>query len=110
MPLLNYARSYQPLAMQVKSWVHEPQCVYSLGLNRAQIAGLSFHANLKMVDFEKNKSATPCESLIANPATLRLNPAALDPENWAKVRVIRRPADKREDIVLYQRTTSNTNE
>jgi 4-amino-4-deoxy-L-arabinose transferase-like glycosyltransferase len=110
MPLLNYARSYQPLAMQVKSWVHEPQCVYSLGLNRAQIAGLSFHGNLKMVDFEKNKSAIPCEWLIANPATLRLNPAALDPENWTKVRVIRRPADKREDIVLYQRIASNTNE
>ena len=96
--------------MQVKTWVHEPQCVYSLGLNRAQIAGLSFHGNFKMVDFEKNKSAVPCEWLIANPTTLRLNPAALDPENWAKVRVIRRPADKREDIVLYQRIASNTNE
>ena len=110
MPLLNYARSYQPLAMQVKSLVHDPLCVYSLGLNRAQIAGLSFHANLKMVDFEKNKSATTCEWLIANPATLRIKPAALDPANWAKVRVIRRPADKREDIVMYQRTASKTNE
>jgi hypothetical protein len=110
MPLLNYARSYQPLAMQVKSWVYEPQCVYSLGLNRAQIAGLSFHANLKMVDFEKNKSATPCEWLIANPATLRINPAVLDPASWVKLRIIRRPADKREDIVLYQRTVSKSNE
>ena len=96
--------------MQVKSWVHDPLCVYSLGLNRDQIAGLSFHANLKMVDFEKNKSVTTCEWLIANPATLGINPAALDPENWAKVRVIRRPADKREDIVMYQRTASKTNE
>ena len=109
MPLLNYARSYQPLAMQVKSWVHEPQCVYSLGLNRAQIAGLSFHANLNMVDFEKNKSATPCEWLFANPSTLLINPAVLDP-SWLKFRVIRRPADKREDIVMYQRTAAKTNE
>lgn len=110
MPLLNYARSYQPLAIQVKSWVHDPLCVYSLGLNRAQIAGLSFHANLKMVDFEKNKSAKNCEWLIANPATIQKKSAGIDPENWAKVRVIRRPADKREDIVMYQRTASKTNE
>jgi hypothetical protein len=96
--------------MQVKSWVHEPRCVYSLGLNRAQIAGLSFHANLKLVDFEKKTSATPCEWLIANPATLQKNPTALDPASWMKLRVIRRPADKREDIVMYQRTASKTNE
>ena len=110
MPLLNYARSYQPLAIQVKSWVHDPLCVYSLGLNRAQIAGLSFHANLKMVDFEKNNSAKNCEWLIANPATLRINPGALNPVSWVKLRIIRRPADKREDIVMYQRTASKTNE
>jgi len=96
--------------MQVKSWVHEPQCVYSLGLNRAQIAGLSFHANLKMVDFEKNKTATTCEWLIANPATLQKTPATLDLASWKKFRVIRRPADKREDIVMYQRTASKKNE
>ena len=90
--------------------MHDPLCVYSLGLNRAQIAGLSFHANLKMVDFEKNNSAKNCEWLIANPAKIQKKPAGIDPENWAKVRVIRRPADKREDIVIYQRTASKTNE
>ena len=110
MPLLNYARSYQPLAMQVKSWVHEPQCVYSFGLNRAQIAGLSFHANLKMVDFEKNKSAKNCEWLIANPANLQQNKKVLDESSWMKIKVIRRPADKREDIVIYQRIAPTHNE
>ncbi len=63
-----------------------------------------------MVDFEKNKSAKNCEWLIANPATIQKKSAGIDPENWAKVRVIRRPADKREDIVMYQRTASKTNE
>jgi hypothetical protein len=62
------------------------------------------------VDFEKNRFATTCEWLIANPASLQKNAAALDPENWAKVRAIRRPADKREDIVIYQRIASKTNE
>jgi hypothetical protein len=110
MPLLNYARSYKPLASQVKAWVKEPSCVFSLGLSRSQIAGLSFHGNFKMVDFEDAKDPTSCEWLIANPITVQQNLKTLDESSWVKIKVIRRPADKREDIVIYKRIASMKNE
>lgn len=110
MPLLNFARSYKPLTLQVKALVKEAPCIFSLNLTRSQIAGMSFHGNLKLVDFESSKDPTSCKWLIANPATLQLNTKALDESNWMKIKVIRRPADKREDVVLYQRIAFKNNE
>jgi 4-amino-4-deoxy-L-arabinose transferase-like glycosyltransferase len=110
MPLLNFARSYKPLTLQVKALVKEAPCVFSLNLTRSQIAGLSFHGNLKIVDFESSKDPISCEWLIANPATLQLNTKTLDESSWMKIKVIRRPADKREDVVLYQRIAFKNNE
>jgi len=110
MPLLNYARSYKPLSAQVKALIKEPHCIFSLNLNRSQIAGLSFHGNLKIVDFEDAKDPTSCEWLIADPASLQLKKLALEESSWMKRKVIRRPADKREDIVIYQRIAAMKNE
>ena len=110
MPLLNYARSYKPLALQVKTWVKEPSCVFALSLTRSQIAGLGFHGNFKMMNFEHTKDPASCEWLIANPANLQQNKKVLDESSWMKIKVIRRPADKREDIVIYQRIAPTHNE
>jgi len=110
MPLLNYALSYKPLASQVRAWVKDPSCVFSLNLSRSQVAGLSFHGNFKMVDFENSKDLISCEWLIANPVTLQLQKKTIDESSWMKIKVIRRPADKREDIVIYQRIASMKNE
>ena len=110
MPLLNYARSYKPLALQVKTWVKEPSCVFALSLTRSQIAGLGFHGNFKMMNFKDTKDPASCEWLIANPANLQQNKKVLDESSWMKIRVIRRPADKREDIVIYQRIAPTHNE
>jgi hypothetical protein len=107
MPLLNYARSYQPLALQVKSLIGSTPCIYSLGLNHAQIGGLSFHGHLKFQDQEKNTMKTTCTWLITNPEFIVKTPHAIDLKLWKQVKVIRRPADKREDIVIYQRTVPN---
>ena len=110
MPLLNYARSYKPLALQVKTWVKEPSCVFALSLTRSQIAGLGFHGNFKVMNFEHTKDPASCEWLIANPANLQQNKKVLDESSWMKIKVIRRPADKREDIVIYQRIAPTHNE
>ena len=110
MPLLNYARSYKPLALQVRTWVKEPSCVFALSLTRSQIAGLGFHGNFKMMNFKDTKDPASCEWLIANPANLQQNKKVLDESSWMKIRVIRRPADKREDIVIYQRIAPTHNE
>jgi len=63
-----------------------------------------------MVDFENSKDLISCEWLIANPVTLQLQKKTIDESSWMKIKVIRRPADKREDIVIYQRIASMKNE
>jgi hypothetical protein len=83
--------------------IKEPKCIYSLGLNRSQIAGLSFHGRLNFNDYEKNINQDECTWLITNPETLATRIKVIDPGLWEKFKVIRRPADKREDIVIYQR-------
>lgn len=109
MPLLNYARSYKPLALQVKQLVGDPNCVFSLGLNRAQIAGLSFHANLNIVAHQKNQTPS-CTWLITHPQAIDTQVTNLEPAVWEKIKVIRRPSDKREDIVLYKLIANSRNE
>jgi len=107
MPLLNYARSYKPLAIQVKRLLNKTQCIYSLGLNRSQIAGLSFHGDFKFEDFKTNTQPNKCVWLITNPETLAKTSTVIDSELWEKYKVIRRPADKREDIVIFKKNTAN---
>jgi hypothetical protein len=63
-----------------------------------------------MMNFEHTKDPTSCEWLIANPANLEQNKKVLDESSWMKIKVIRRPADKREDIVIYQRIAPTHNE
>jgi hypothetical protein len=94
----------------VKTWVKEPSCVFALSLTRSQIAGLGFHGNFKMMNFEHTKDPASCEWLIANPAKLQQDKKVLDESSWKKIKVIRRPADKREDIVIYQRIAPTHNE
>ena len=103
MPLLNYARSYKPLAIQVKNLVKEPQCIYALGLNRSQIAGLSFHGNFKFNDFKANAQRSECNWLMTNPETLAKQSTVINTAVWEKSKLIRRPADKREDIVIFKK-------
>jgi hypothetical protein len=110
MPLLNYARSYKPLAIQVKSLVKEPKCIYALGLNRAQIAGLSFHGNFNFDNFKTNAKRNDCNWLITNPETLAKQSSAINTDVWKKTKLIRRPADKREDIVIFKKVTNVANE
>ena len=110
MPLLNYARSYKPLAIQVKSLVKEPKCIYALGLNRAQIAGLSFHGNFNFDNFKTNAKRNDCNWLITNPETLAKQSSVINTEVWKKTKLIRRPADKREDIVIFKKIANVANE
>jgi 4-amino-4-deoxy-L-arabinose transferase-like glycosyltransferase len=110
MPLLNYARSYKPLAIQVKRLVNDTKCIYSFGLNRSQIAGLSFHGHFEFEDFKKNGPQVECVWLITNPETLAQPSTVIDNDSWEKFKIIRRPADKREDIVIFKKISPAANE
>ena len=108
--MLNYARSYQPLAIQVSGLVGYSSCIYSLGLNRSQLGGLSFHGRLNFHAYEKSSANNECTWLMTNPEFIAGSPSALDGSVWKKIKVIRRPADKREDIAIYQRIDSSSDE
>jgi 4-amino-4-deoxy-L-arabinose transferase-like glycosyltransferase len=103
MPMLNYARSYKPLAIQVNALTGSTQCLYSLGMSRAQIAGVGFHGGYLIKDFGKNLKNHQCDWLIANPDSLTPKELNVDLNDWQKIKTIRRPADKREDIVIFKR-------
>jgi hypothetical protein len=71
------------------------------------MAGLSFHGNFKFNEFKTNTQQVECLWLITNPETLAKPATVIDSELWEKYKVIRRPADKREDIVIFKKIASS---
>ncbi len=100
LPLLNFARSYEPLVQQVtQNLPTTPGCVSMLGLSRSQIAAFEFHSNLKLVTWQAN---TRCTWLIAN---LNLMPMSDDTEwsmNWQLQQKLRHPAERKDSLGLYK--------
>jgi hypothetical protein len=102
LPLLDFARSYAPLARQVGAVVRGPACVESHGLDRGQIAAFQYHARLKLTP--SGPIPTCPWLLVDNDATGTLA-ASVDLTQWTLHSTFRRPSDRDEDVVLYQRTT-----
>ncbi|ART52344.1 hypothetical protein CBP34_12690 [Acidovorax carolinensis] len=104
LPLLDYARSYVPQARKLSAALGpNPGCVQMLGLSRAQMAALQYHAQLRL---QPATQATNCPWLVVDNGAW---PAPLDlvkPAHWTREATIGRPTDKNEFILLFRRTAT----
>ena len=108
LPLLNFARSYEPLVLKVRDMIGMPACVHYHGLTRAQGAAFEFHGKFKLhpsssVTTDANTQAQ-CDWLIVDTQALGTLKQDVDMTPWQYQATVRRPSDNNEDIVLYKRT------
>lgn len=102
LPLLDFARSYGPLARGVAAMVPARTCVLVDGLSQAQIAGLQYHGQLAL----KRTGSGPapaCRTLLVSPATQPTLDQRVDLTQWAFKASVFRLTDRRERLLVYQR-------
>lgn len=112
LPLLNFARSYEPLVLKVRDMVGTPECVQYHGLTRAQGAAFEFHGkfNLRSSSIDANHAnsqSKQCDWLIVDTQALGTLKQDVDMRTWQYQATVRRPSDNNEDIVLYKRIAAN---
>lgn len=100
MPLLDFARSYAPLVRQVAAVLQQPVCVETSGLSRGQTAAFRFHANLLLKPLSTSAS---CPWLIVDREVADRPSTTINPAQWTLYNTVGHPADRNEDIVIYQR-------
>jgi len=108
LPVLDFARSYAPLVVKVRSMMGDTQCVHFYGLTRAQGAAFEFHGQLRLIPATpgqamKTTDTSKCPWLIVDTQSIAALPKNVDLSNWIQHATVRRPTDNNEDIVLYRR-------
>ncbi len=102
LPLLDYARSYGPMARQVARMVDRNACVELYGVSSAQAAALQYHGKL---DLRQAAPQPACPYLIVDVDAQASLSNAVQLTDWAFLATIRRPTDRNENVLLYRRVT-----
>ena len=100
MPLLDYARSYAPMSRRIASLVDKNACVEIYGVDSAQAAALQYHGQLEL------RQASPqanCPYLVVDVDAQPSLSNAVNMPDWAFQATVRRPTDKRENVLLFKR-------
>ena len=102
LPILDSALSYRPWATQLNSLMDHPQCVYAAGLERNQLAGLSYHGGFEFKPLQRNQNNTDCFWLMAHRQSISAD-VDHDLKGWDLVFTSKRPADKNEELLVFKR-------
>ncbi len=108
LPLLDFGRSYGPIARRIASLVPTDGCVLVDSLTQAQIAALQHQGGLRLVrstDATNAANATQpvCESLVVSPEGQLTLANRVELTQWAFKSTVSRLTDNRERLLLYQR-------
>ena len=113
LPVLNFARSYEPLVVKVRSMMGDVQCVHYYGLTRAQGAAFEYHGKLKLLPAPTIASGfttknPECDWLIVDTQAINTLGKDLPNSMWQYQATVRRPSDNNEDIVLYKKQITSS--
>jgi hypothetical protein len=100
LPLLDYGRSYGPLARRVATLIPVGQCVQAWGLSQAQVTGLTQYGHLELHSWPNHQG---CHYLITSSSQQSMD--SLKPDEWAFDARINRLNDNREALLLYTKIT-----
>lgn len=107
LPLLDFARSYVPQMRAINAVVGEnPGCVQTVGLSRAQVAALQYHAGFTLRP--ARLSVTGCEWLVSDIASWPAPASAVDALQWERVATVARPTDKSDFLLVFRRIETET--
>ena len=107
LPLLDHARSYGPTAHRLASLVPAGSCVLSDGLSPAQTVGLRYHGGLRLLRVGTEVAATNhCQTLVVAPYAQATLGERVDLSQWTLTTSVNRLNDKRESLLVYQRTST----
>jgi 4-amino-4-deoxy-L-arabinose transferase-like glycosyltransferase len=100
LPLIDQARSYRAVALQLASHAPPGKCVLAAGVGEAQHALLDYFAGIRLKPRD-GPDAARCEMLLAqfSPGKTPIVDAAKWREEWRGSR----PGDRNESLVLYRR-------
>jgi hypothetical protein len=104
LPLLDYARSYENFAGNLRAQITPTACVEVAGLNPAQIVALRYHADMRLVQ----AGTTPqCPWLLVRSASIAAIGQKVDFSNW-QVHMQTRPrrSGAQGDAVILMRRTN----
>jgi hypothetical protein len=100
LPLLDYARSYAPMARQLARLVDRQACVEIYGLRSAQAAAFQYHGGLRL---QQASRLGGCPYLVVDAEDHNRLSSVVELPDWAFLATIRRPTDKNETVLLYKR-------
>ncbi|MDP2263572.1 MAG: hypothetical protein Q8K24_10495 [Hydrogenophaga sp.] len=102
LPLLDFGRSYGPLARRIASLAAPERCVLVDGLSQAQIAALQYHGGLELRR-STSGPAPECGTLVVAPASQTTLDRRVTLTDWAFKATVRRLTDNKESLLVYQR-------
>jgi len=100
LPLLDYARSYAPLALRVRELTGPTPCVQQSGLTRAQAAGFRWHVGYRIEPAGAPRAE--CPWLLVDAGSQPIGPQMLQAQGWTEHATVRRPSSRDEDVILYR--------
>ena len=104
LPLLDYARSYAPMARQVAKQVDQAACSEIYGLSTAQTAALQYHGRLTL---QQASGTAVCPYLIVDASAQSTLGNRVNLPDWAFMATLRRPADKNETLLVFKRVSGS---
>jgi 4-amino-4-deoxy-L-arabinose transferase-like glycosyltransferase len=104
MPMLDYARSYAPMAQRVRLAVGESACVHGLKLAHAQAAALQYHGRYAVLPLRDETLELPrCDWLIMDSDLFKLKDFSMPP-GWQLIQSVRRrTSNDAETLLIYKR-------
>jgi hypothetical protein len=104
LPMLDFARGYTTLVHRAMVVMRQPSCVHAHSLSRSQIAAFQFHGPVRV------RPVTPraeCGWLVMDKDAVKEFPISFDLTPWTLHSTLRHPADRNEDLLIYQRQRSD---
>lgn len=100
LPLLDYGRSYAPLAARVRAVTGPVDCLQQAGLTTAQAAGLRWHGRYQMR--AAGSAVSDCPWLVVDAASLDERLPLWQAHGWSLHSTVRRPTSRDEDVALLR--------
>lgn len=109
LPILDRALSFKPWADAIAQTVPPATCIYSAGLDRSEIAGLSYHGAYQFHALTSSDQSTDCNWLfVRSQAGTAIE--KVDISGWTFAIRSKRPSDKNEEVLIYKRNPSAVHE
>lgn len=109
LPILDRALGYKPWAEQLHQSIPPFTCVYTSGLDRSAIAGLNYHGSYEFLAYDDATSMPKCNWLfVRSQDGVALH--SVNVNSWTYTGRSKRPSDKNEEILIYQRQPKSLDE